>query len=271
MTNNSSKELPPIRWSIRWKLMIIMTILIISLVAVLSYIQISMQKRMLEVELNNRIVLMKENLVERGRSFIRNLSQQLENHIASFNFSGAMELINDSVRENEEIKYAILMDSSGVAYINTYRPDLAQSKLTGIRDVKALEQKDIAAINYEEEGESIIEMVSPIQVSTKKWGVLRLIYTLKHLNSEIEISRKEIQHDIRRMIYRSVVISAGFMGICFVLVYILASRFSKPLINLTNSAKKISKGDFSVSSDVHIRSMDEVGLLAETFNQMSKN
>jgi hypothetical protein len=62
------------RWSIKWKLMSMITVLVVSLVAILSYTQISAQKRILEVELGHRIALMRANLVERGKAFIITLS-----------------------------------------------------------------------------------------------------------------------------------------------------------------------------------------------------
>jgi PAS domain S-box-containing protein len=240
------------------------------LVAALSYIQISSQKRILERELNNRIELMQENLIERGKSSIVNLSQQVENNIASFNFSGVMEDIKDSVENNYEIKYAILMDSSGEAFIHTLKPDLAQTELTDLRDQKALSQNQVTAMTYKEGDGSVIEIVKPIQISSEPWGVLRLVYTLKFLESEIELSRKQIQKEINTMIYRSIVTSLGILGMCFIVVFILSTRIAKPLIRLTESARKLSKGDFSVSSDIQIRSRDEVGVLGATFIEMSK-
>jgi nitrogen fixation/metabolism regulation signal transduction histidine kinase len=258
------------RLSIRWKLMAIITILMVSLVAILSYSQISSQKKMLEVELKNRIKLMKVNLIERGKSFIINFAQQVENDIASFNFSRVMEAIKDSVKNNKEIKYAILMDSSGIAYIHTYKPNLAQTKLTGIRDRKALIQRKVAVMTYKEDDKTVIEIVKPLQISMEPWGVLRMIYTLKFLEREIEISERQIQKEIRKMIYKSIETSLGFMVVCFIIVFIFSTRFSKPLIHLTESARRISKGDFSVSSDIQIRSRDELGVLGATFVEMSK-
>jgi sensor histidine kinase regulating citrate/malate metabolism len=123
---SSLRDTTTVKWSIKWKLMAVITVLIVCLVAILSYIQISMQKRMLERALNNRIELMKANLIERGKSFITNLSQQAENDIAVYNFSGIMEAIKESVENNREIKYAILMDSSGTAFIHTQKPDLRE-------------------------------------------------------------------------------------------------------------------------------------------------
>jgi PAS domain S-box-containing protein len=250
--------------------MAVITVLIVCLVAILSYIQISMQKRMLERALNNRIELMKANLIERGKSFITNLSQQAENDIAVYNFSGIMEAIKESVENNREIKYAILMDSSGTAFIHTQKPDLAQTGLTGERDRKALSQKNVAAMSYKEGDESVIEIVKPVQISTEPWGVLRLIYTLKLLDSEIEVSREQIRQEISIMIYRSIVLSLVLLGMCLLILFILSTRISKPLILLTESARRLSKGDFSVSADLQIRSRDEVGLLGATFVEMSE-
>jgi len=260
-----------VRWSIRWKLMAIMAILIISLIAVLFYNQISSQRKIFENELNNRITLMKDNLIERGKSAIISLSQQVENDIASYNFSGIIQAVNDLVENNTEIKYVILVNAAGVAYVNTLKPDLVQTELRDERTRIALKQEQLVALPYQEDGESVIEIVNPLQISTKPWGVLRLIYTLKPLEQEIENSRKQAQKQMRNMFYRSIGTSLGFLGLCLFVIFYLSTRISRPLVHLTESAKKLSRGDFSVSGDVSIRSQDEVGVLAETFSQMSKD
>ncbi len=271
MTEKGTKDQKTVRWSIRWKLMAIITLLVFALVAILSYTQISSQKKILEMELNERIALMRANLVERGKSFIINLSQQIENDLAAFNLSGVMQTLKESAESNREIKYTILMDSSGVVFMDTHRPDLIQTRLTGERDRRALDQSKVTVITYREGDESIIEIVNPLQISTEPWGVLRLIYTLKLLEDEIEISRKQIRQEIKGMIYRSIVTSLIFLGGCLLLVFILSTRFSKPLIRLTESARKLSKGDFSISSDIQIRSRDEIGVLGASFVEMSKD
>jgi PAS domain S-box-containing protein len=73
------------------------------------------------------------------------------------------------------------------------------------------------------------------------------------------------------MIYTYILTAAVFMGVCFVIVFILATRFSRPLTSLTESARKLSKGDFSVSSDIKVRSKDELGILGEAFIDMSED
>jgi PAS domain S-box-containing protein len=268
--SNELRERTSVRWGIKWKLIGIITVLIVSLVGILSYIQVSSQKRTLERELNSKIELMRENLIERGKSYITNLSQQVENDIAAFNFSGVMQAVKDSVDNNEEIKYAILMDSSGKAVIHTQQPELVQTELTTMRDQEALKLKKLSVVSYEENNETVIEIAKPIQISTEPWGVLRLVYTLELLESAIGIYREQISKEINLMIFRSVMISLGLLGVCLIIVFVLSNRISNPLISLTESARKLSKGDFSVSSDIKISSSDEVGVLGEAFVDMSK-
>ncbi|MBT3368153.1 MAG: hypothetical protein HN416_13455, partial [Nitrospina sp.] len=126
VVEKDNKEQKTVRWSIRWKLMAIITLLVVTLVAVLSYTQISNQRKILEMELNKRIALMQANLIERGKSFIINLSQQVENDLAAFNLSSVMQVLTESAAGNREIKYAILMDASGLVFVDTHRPEAVQ-------------------------------------------------------------------------------------------------------------------------------------------------
>jgi methyl-accepting chemotaxis protein len=269
MTNNSLKNKTTVKWSIRWKLMSGMTILMFSLVAILTLTQISSQKKILEEELSKRISLMKENLTERGKSFTSTMADQVENHIASFNFSGVMETVKTGVESHDDIKYAILVNASGVVFVHTLVPEMSQTELTGDRDRQALSCQKMTVAEYKEDGESVIEVVEPVQISTEPWGVLRVVYTLKHLDREIENSKKQIKAEIRKMIFKSVVASLIFIGICVIIVFILCARLSKPIILLTDSAKKISMGDFT--HRLRIKQKDEIGVLTETVNNMVKS
>jgi len=108
-----------IRWSIKWKLLSLMLVLILSLVSVLTALQISSQKKVFQEQLDKRIVLVKKNLVEQGKSLIMNLSREVENDIAGYNFSGALDTIKEMVSKNKEIEYAVLTDADGKVMIQT--------------------------------------------------------------------------------------------------------------------------------------------------------
>ncbi|OQY53214.1 MAG: hypothetical protein B6245_23015 [Desulfobacteraceae bacterium 4572_88] len=231
--------------------------------------QIISQKRLIENELDKRIKLMKENLVERGKNIITTLSQQVEKDIASFNFSGMMEDVKEGIKGNEEIKYAILTDASGTVFVHTLNPDLMRTKLTEERDKAAAKKTAIATMEYQEADGPVIEIVKPVQISTNPWGVLRLVFTLEHFDAEIKSSKKQIQWETKRMIRNAILTSLIFMGVCFLIVLLLSTRFSTPLIHLTDSARKLSQGDFTHA--VQVSRKNEIGVLGEAMNHMVAN
>lgn len=269
MAEIKSDTTATIKRSIKWKLMGVLTVVIVSLVAVMSFMQISAQKRIMEAELNARIALMRENMIERGKALIIILSQQIENYIACLNFSAVIAAINESVNENQEITVGILMNASGLVFAHTLHPDLIQSVLNAERDRIALRQDRLICIPYMDGNEQVVEFVNPIQISTTPWGVLRLTYTMRLLNQDIQASRKEIGREINKMIYKYLLTVALFLVGCFGFVFFLSTRFSRPIIRLTESARKLSKGDFSVSSDIQVCSRDELGVLGLAFIDMS--
>ena len=262
-----------IQWSIKWKLMLGMTVLIVTLTLILTTIQISSQKSVLEGELEKRIALMRENLVERGKSFIITLDQQVENDIASFNFSGLLERVEESVETVDEIKYVILLDAAGTVYIHTDHPELVQTQIdpSNPRASFALRQTDVTEAEWTEEGKTVIEIDSPIQISMQPWGALRLVYTLEHLDAEISRSKAQIRKQTEGMVYNSILFALGFLLVSFFLAFVLSTQVSRPLIQLTQAARSLSKGNFAVSDKLGVSSRDEIGVLGQSFIQMSRD
>lgn len=253
--------------SIRWKLMITITLLMIGLLAILTYSDILSRKRLMEEELNKRIALMKENLIERGKNFTKNLAQQVEKDIASFNFSGVMENVNNAVKDSKEIRYAILTDLSNTVYVHTLKPNLLRAQLTGEIDKQAVSQKDMSVAEYKEGNQHVvIEIRHPVQISVNPWGVLRIIVSVENLDKEIAASKFQIEHQVRQMILKAIVTFLGVVILCFIVALILSARFTNPLIKLTKSAQELSKGDFTQTIQIHQK--DEIGILAQTMNQM---
>ncbi len=255
--------------------MAIMTFLMTGLVAILTYTQITSQKEMLKNELDKRVALMKENLVERGKSFTSNLVTEAENDIASFNFSGAMERIRSRAENNAEIKYAVFLNPDGEIALSlkseaVQKMRVEKKETAARKNYQTSDYDRMTVKEYSEEDGDVIEIVNPIQIGAKVSGTLSLVFTLKHLDREIEKTGKQIGEDMNRVVVKSTLTSLGFIGISFVFMFIMAAKASKPLILLTDFARKLSKGDFPASSNIRIRSTDEVGVLAVTFIEMSR-
>lgn len=254
---------------IKWKLVGIVMLLMIGSIATLTWTQISSRQRLLEAELNKRVNLMKENLASKGVNVITHLSAQVEKNIVSYNFSALVEDLNQSVGKNGELKGAILTNANNLVFVHTLNPELLRTKLDGPADREAVAATEITIREFRKDGESLMEIVSPVQISTSPWGVLRLFFSLKNLDAEIESSYAQIEKEEWKMYRRTMLTSAVFLAVSFVIVLFLSARFLSPLIRLTKSAREISKGNFT--QKIEIGRKDEVGVLADAMNTMISN
>ena len=263
-----------LRSSIRWKLLFTMIGLIISLLAIFTFIQIASQKDMLEGELQNRINLIKENMKERGKTLSDNLAFRVEDAIASFNLMGIIKEIDKAVKKHEELNYIILVDSKGYAHIHTKKPQLQETKLNNKEDTyaiqHALHEKKAVINEFKKYDIPYMEFIVPIQISNELWGILRLGYSLEMLNKVIYDSREKIQKQIDEVFMSSIITGIVFIIIGSTIVLLLSTRFTRPLIRLTETANELAKGNFSATDEIVVQSNDEVGVLAQTFTEMSK-
>lgn len=261
-----------VKRSIFRKLLITMVGLIIALLTLLTFIQIEFQKDVFEKELEKRIVLMKSRLIDRGRILSDNLSDQVENGIASVNLSLVADQLRGAVRENKELRYIILMEASGRAYIHTLKPQLEMGVLSEKEDLFAADQKTATVNEYVSNGKPFMEFIMPIQVSAKPWGVLRLGFSLDLLNQEIVNSREESTRQIHEMITRLLITAAIFILIGAGIVLFVSERLSRPLMHLTRLANELAQGNFAVSDNVKkIHPDGEIGALTTAFSQMARN
>ncbi|MEE4354893.1 MAG: methyl-accepting chemotaxis protein [Desulfococcaceae bacterium] len=267
--NNIS--VPPIKvqGSIRWKLILPMMMLMLFFVISMTLFQISSQKKILAAELEKRIKLMQENLEEKGKYFSENLYRQVEEDIAAMNISGMVENIRKNVTQNDFVKYAVLTNGSRKIFVHTLHPDTEGKASDDTRHSAMLQQEGMLLKNRTEADESVTEIVCPIRISTEPWGILRVILNRNILEAEIRKSREQIAEENRSMIRKIFITSCIFMVASFVIVLLLSARFSKPLADMTRSARKMSEGDFT--RRIHARGKDEIGILAKAMNDMAKN
>lgn len=264
------KDMAHCKKSIRSKLTAAMLGLIVAVAMILTFTQISLHKEILGKELDKRIVLMKEKLASRGETLAANLAEQVQNNIATLNFSGAAELLRKVVDEDRYLHYAILMDSSRTAWLHTLQPDLEQETLAETQDIFAASQKQKNVQEYPLGNTTILEFITPIQVSAQPWGVLRLGFMLDLLNREIAISRSEIFQQTHNSVTRAIIFTTLILLVGVIIVAIISNRLTKPLRTLTHLAHELGKGNFAAGANIQANIDDEVGMLTHAFVDMSK-
>ncbi|HZG13956.1 MAG TPA: ATP-binding protein [Candidatus Bathyarchaeia archaeon] len=107
--------------------------------------------------------------------------------------------------------------------------------------------------------ERVIAVSSPLQdnISGKMDGVLR--YT---------VSAEPLYAVVRDIVAIAVAVGVAVLLLSFAVSIILANRLIRPVLELTERVKQVTRGDFA--QRVEYRGDDEVGSLAETFNNMAE-
>ena len=82
------------------------------------------------------------------------------------------------------------------------------------------------------------------------------------------ISKDEIQRDIVRTLERFFYVALLMYGLSFFVIVLFTRQIITPVQSLTNAALKIAQGDFNI--ELERPSRDEIGLLSETFAQMTQ-
>ena len=107
------------RGGIRKKLVTVMLLLVLSVLVLLSYWQITAQKELLQVELHKQTNLLLENLHSRALFQADQMKRKVEEEIASFRLFELTSSLTEITRQNEELEFIILTDHDNNIVVHT--------------------------------------------------------------------------------------------------------------------------------------------------------
>lgn len=195
---------------------------------------------------------MQEILLEKGKTAI---------DITSVRITRAMEANNGAsledelrpVLEDRDFDYAYVFDDTHVLATASddgvaFNPQTPRPLLSSLRPGHRTPR---VAGGY-------MEIVMPVVVNGRNTAGLAL-----------GVSLDLLARQGRRIRLRLFLVTAGLISSALVVIFWWTRKTVAPLIELTRSAQRLSAGDLSVR--VAVSSIDEVGTLAATFNQLAES
>jgi len=241
--------------SIANKFIIAILSMIVILVSSLTYNSIVEQNEILQNQLEQRIGLIRNNIITNAKHTVEKLKADVENDLASFNLSHINQQFTQYIK-NQNIKAIVLVDTTG--HMQLYKGDKTL--------IKHISAKTLTIENTTDH----ITIHTPITLS-KRWGTLSVSYGLEKLQEETQKAQKLIDQKMQESISNALFTSTIITIIFIILSYFFSKRLTDPILLLTDTAKDIANGDLTQANKKLslIESEDEVGLLSKTFLQMT--
>ncbi|MDG6243749.1 MAG: ATP-binding protein [Methanolobus sp.] len=195
--------------------------------------------------------MMTSELNEKGISITRNLAENSVNPILTDN-QVRLQWLVETIKESEpEVSYVFIVDEYGDVIVHTFKKGFPA---------------DLKGLNPAQSG------ANALLLDTEEGYIRDISYPILDGNAgEVHVGMS--QTSIRSTVDKYT-ISLAFFVLLLILVgsnvaYFAGSVVSRPIMELKSGVETFGKGDFD--HKVNIRSMNEIGQLANSFNDMAEH
>jgi two-component system NtrC family sensor kinase len=163
--------------------------------------------------------------------------------------------VNGVIEQNKNlIRYVVITDSNGVVTYSN-RLNLLGQRFSRALGPDAIGQPSIVDEQTYSLGEQILEVRTPLNISSKFWGSLAMGFSLA-----------SIEQQVRTITKHAVLVALLLMFGNSIVTAVYVETLIRPILGLHNTMQRAAKGDLAARA--HVRRGDEVGELADTFNWM---
>lgn len=198
---------------------------------------------------------------DKGILMAKNIAQENLDAFVRWDYDGVKESIEDRI--DDKLIYVIFYNRFnrpfvGNDFIENYDETYQFSNLPAkVEPEETFFQTK--RLRHEQEADlRVLEIEIPVFMrdSSIKWGSLKIGLSLEDIQAEIYKTR------LLLILIGLGSLLTGFLGVAW-----LSHRITEPIKKLVDGTVKISQGDFSLK--IAIDSQDEIGNLAQSFNEMS--
>lgn len=201
-----------------------------------------------------------QEVVDRGISLTETFAVPVTDALVyeEMNLAPQAGLIENAIggildRNRQFVRYVVVTDAEGVV-IHSNLWNLLGTRYAGALDRTALGKPSVVEQKTLPRGEPILEVRTPLGISTRFWGSLSMGFALAPIEQEARAIGK-----------RAVLVALVLMLGNSVLTAVYVETLIRPILNLHNSMARAEHGDFEARANV--KRWDEVGELAAAFNR----
>ena len=236
--------------TIKGKFTLYLSSLVIVIMSGLSFWTISREKE-----------LMENAIIREGTAYVESLAISCTNtmlyeEVGLVDESGLLDnYISDLMKKSDlHIRYAMILDPQGEVIAHGSRMEVGGMYRDPATE-RALSAKD-TLLQYP--SPDLLDISTPLAISSKRWGTLRIGISLEYLRNEISL-----------LIWRYVLLTAGFIIAAIAINGFLFGLITKPLKSLSEEMDSMRFREDVTGLKVNRR--DEIAILQQSFYRMVKN
>lgn len=235
--------------SIRYKIAIIMAILLTFSATLITTNLLNQQTKMMEQEMRKRGLILTQSLVNAGFEAIVNHDKAVSGDVIT-------EIMKDS-----SIIYASITDRDSEV-VDSSMPGQTGQRLPEFYTnlINRLEESKIHHAIRDEK--KVLEVLSPIYLEYK--NKRRRIGT-----AILALNWQMIRKEMLNMQINVILITLVLLAVSILVSLLLAGTMTRPILKIGQVMEKVGDGDLKQS--VHVKSNDEIGKLGHAFNNMIRH
>ncbi|MFH1563379.1 MAG: ATP-binding protein [Nitrospirota bacterium] len=248
------------RVSIKTKLAFFSSILMVAVAIVLSWYFLTSASNLLHNELRKK-----------GIEVVRNLSYTGREGILTKNLFKELNPLIEATMCDQDIAYVAVVDRDGRVLAHSkpkeighiYEDEVTKGAFLSKEPACLKEAQGIitigAVVEIGKKGKTLLEMTE--EMEQEKKGPIGVIL--------IGVSLKNLYLKMNNILKISLPITIGLIIIGIIFAFLFSTRITNPISTLTETSHAISTGD--LRRRVNVKTNDEIGELADSFNQMATN
>ncbi|MDI6734648.1 MAG: ATP-binding protein [bacterium] len=247
------------RISIKTKLAFFSSILMVAVAVVLSWYFLTSASNLLHNELRKK-----------GIEIVRNLEITCKEGILTKNLFKELNPLIEATMCDQDMSYVAIVDREGKVLAHSKPEEIGKVYKEALSEKAILSREPICL----EETKKIIVLGGCVEIGEEQ--------TLLEKTGELEvekpgpigailigISLENLYLKMNNILKISLPITIGLIIIGIIFAFLFSARITNPISTLTKISHAISEGD--LKKRVEVKTNDEIGELAVTFNQMTEN
>jgi methyl-accepting chemotaxis protein len=227
----------------------------------------SFKQQLLEVkkeELKNYILIAKKS--------VQGLSPEKE---------GDLTIMRDRIRQLNFGKngYFFVFDKDSVTVVHGGKPSLEGKDLSKLKDTRglfiiqelvkvALDGGDFVEYFWDNPATKSEGLKLSYADMLSQWGyMIGIGIYIDDIDAKVSVMEGQVKENLNNVLYKAIIAASLILLACIVMVLFITPKITKPLLFVAESLKQIAEGGGDLTQRIDIKSKDEAGKVASSFNQ----